>query len=404
MASRGERDATAAADEGVMVLAPLGRDAAVVSETLALVGIACVIVRSTQELVEHLRDRAHALLVTEEALDPESTRRLLQVLGEQPPWSDLPIVLLLAEDSGPPGISPHLAELTRAHNVSVLQRPTPALTLITAVQVALRARQRQYQVLDLLSRERRAREDAETATRIKDEFLANVSHELRTPLSAILIWSQMLDAGRLSGDKAARALHAIATSAQVQSRLIEDLLDVSRMLTGKLQLDVRPRSLRPIVEDAIEVVRPMADNKGVALVVQLDDDEVVLADAERVQQVFWNLLNNAMKFTPRGGVVSIALSRARDLMSVTIADSGEGITPELLPHIFERFRRGEAEGGARREGGLGLGLPIVRELVHLHGGNIDVSSPGPGRGATFVVRFPVYRVASRADRGSGRRA
>jgi signal transduction histidine kinase len=383
--------AAASTDDRVVVLAPIGRDAFVVVRTLAAAEIGCVTSPTLVDLIDRMREGAGVLLMTEEALSPAGAVELLAALSEQPSWSDVPIVLLLASDEdGARGSTPPISALTLARNVTVFQRPVPAVTIVTAVQASLRARRRQYEVRDLLASERRAREQAETAMRIKDEFLATVSHELRTPVSAILIWSQLLEAGRLSGEQAIRAIHAITTSAETQSRLIEDLLDVSRMLMGKLQLAVEPRALQPIVQGAVDVVRPTADAKGVRLDAQVGGDDLVLVDPDRVQQMFWNLLSNAVKFTPAGGVVSLRFARDRDEVTVTVADTGEGISPEFLPHVFERFRQADPKS-SRRQSGLGLGLPIVQQLVELHGGTIEAASPGRGLGATFTVRLPALR-------------
>jgi signal transduction histidine kinase len=386
-------------DDRVVVLAPIGRDAFVVARTLAVVEIGCVTSPTFIDLIDRMREGAGALLVTEEALCPGAVE-LLAALAEQPSWSDVPIVLLLAADEdGARKPTPAMSALALASNVTALHRPVPAVTIVTAVQASLRARRRQYEVRDLLASERRAREQAEAATRVKDEFLATVSHELRTPISAILIWSQLLEAGRLSGEQALHAMHAITTSAQAHSRLIEDLLDVSRMLMGKLRLAVEARALQPIVQAALDVVRPTADAKGVRLDAQLDSADLVLIDPDRGQQILWNLLSNAVKFTPAGGVVSVELARDRDEVTVTVADTGEGISPEFLPHVFERFRQADPKS-SRRQSGLGLGLPIVQQLVELHGGTIEAASPGRGLGATFTVRLPVLRLDHSSSGGT----
>jgi signal transduction histidine kinase len=374
----------------IVVLAPIGRDTVVIRRTLEPAGIACLDARDIDDVIERIRGAVDAALVTEEAFSPVGVEALLAALAEQPSWSDLPLLMLLAADRGMALDRPrYLAPLLLAPNITVLERPIPAVTLATAVQSSLRARRRQYEVRDLLARERIAREQAETATRIKDEFLASISHELRTPLSAILLWSQLLEAGRLSGERALQAMQTIVASAQAQSQLIEDLLDVSRMLRGKLRIDVQPRALRPIVQAAIEVVRPMADAKGVLLDVELAAAEyIVHIDGDRVQQIVWNLLTNGIKFTPSGGQVSLRLVSEPEHVAIVVADSGQGIGAELLPYIFEPFRQGEA-GQVRRESGVGLGLSITHQLVELHGGTTHASSAGRGQGATFTVRLPI---------------
>jgi signal transduction histidine kinase len=379
----------AAADQQVVVLAPFGRDASVVESILREADLGVDIVGDLAGLLARVRAGAAAVLVTGEGLNAGGVSELSAALADQPAWSDIPVLLLLTDAEGVvPAADRHLAAMRATRNVIVLQRPLAAITLITAVQSALRARLRQYEVRDLITRERQAREQAEAATRIKDEFRATVSHELRTPLRAVLVWAKLLDAGRLTGAQARDAVHAIASGAEAQSQLIEDLLDVSRVLTGKLRLDVERQPIAPIIEAAIAVVRPMADAKGVRLEVELDPSTgPVLVDRERVQQIVWNLLSNAVKFTPPDGRVCIRLAREPGHVRVEVSDDGQGIAPDLLPHVFERFRQGDP-APTRRHGGLGLGLTIVQQLVELHGGSIDASSAGVGMGATFNVRLP----------------
>jgi signal transduction histidine kinase len=377
-------------EERVIVLAPFGRDSGVVSQTLRRGGMSALPARDMRELAEHVRAGAGAALVTQEALGAAGSSLLLTLLSEQPAWSDLPVFLLITNDPGQLRHTPdHLLALESGRNVTVIQRPLPGITLITTLQSALRARRRQYEVRDLLGRERLAREQAEAATRIKDEFLATVSHELRTPLGGILIWAQLLEAGRLTAEQAHTAVRSIVTGAEAQSRLIEDLLDVSRMLTGRLRLELLPHRIGPIVQAAVDVVRTIADAKGVELVVELTAaSETCLLDADRAQQICWNLLSNAVKFTPSGGSVSLSLTHEPAHVVLRVADTGQGISPEFLPHVFESFRQMDG-AQTRRHGGLGLGLSIVRQLAELHGGTVQAHSAGAGKGATFLLRLPV---------------
>ncbi|WP_437878827.1 ATP-binding protein [Sorangium sp. So ce513] len=241
----------------------------------------------------------------------------------------------------------------------------------------------------LFASERRARADAEEANRLKDEFLATVSHELRTPLNAILGWSHLLQAKDAAPEQRERGLQAIERNARSQARLIEDILDVSRIITGRVRLDVHPIDPGAIVGAAVESLRPTADAKGVALELAVEARDVrILGDATRLQQVFWNLVSNAVKFTPAGGVVRASVAqRGRDL-HVEINDTGQGILPDFLPFVFDRFSQADSST-TRRHGGLGLGLAIVRHLVELHGGRASARSEGEGRGATFEVVLPV---------------
>ena len=228
------------------------------------------------------------------------------------------------------------------------------------------------------------------ANRLKDEFLAVVSHELRTPLNSILGWSQILRSRKLNEAATARALETIERNAKLQKHLIEDLLDVSRVIQGKLSLTVSPTNLVPIIEAAIETVRVAADAKAVQLQSLLDDSVgLVNGDADRLQQVAWNLLSNAIKFTPEAGCVQIQLTRVADRVQITVSDTGIGINAEFLPFVFDRFRQ-QNSSTTRTYGGLGLGLAVVRHLVELHGGTVDVESPGEGQGTTFTVQLPLF--------------
>ncbi len=264
------------------------------------------------------------------------------------------------------------------------------------------------------------------ASRLRDEFLATISHELRTPLNAILGWATLLKGGRLGPGKMSEAIEIIERNSRAQVRLVDDLLDVSRVITGKLQLDVRPVAVLPLVQTVLESLRPTFEAKEIRLETdwkQIDGGAVtnghgasrgagapfrdmagdmVNGDPDRLQQVIWNLLSNAVKFTPPTGSVRVTLARAATHLELRVADSGLGIKPEFLPHVFERFRQADSTT-TRRHSGLGLGLAIVRHLVELHGGTVEVESEGEGHGATFIVRLPVRAVRDRrARRSTGR--
>jgi signal transduction histidine kinase/DNA-binding response OmpR family regulator len=241
----------------------------------------------------------------------------------------------------------------------------------------------------LLVRERAARAEAEAANRAKDEFLATLSHELRTPLTSILGWAHLLRSGGLPKGTSAGALETIERNARAQSQLIDDLLDVSRIITGKLRLDTRPVEIAAVIEAAVNSVRPAAHSKNIQLRLELDATPApLLGDPDRLQQIAWNLLSNAVKFTPGGGHVHVRLRRINSHLEFRVEDTGQGIAPEFLPHVFDRFR--QADGTTTRShGGLGLGLAIARHLVELHGGAIRAESPGEGLGTTFTVNLPV---------------
>jgi CheY-like chemotaxis protein/nitrogen-specific signal transduction histidine kinase len=241
----------------------------------------------------------------------------------------------------------------------------------------------------LLETERNARAEAERASQMKDEFLATLSHELRTPLNAILGWSQILANETKNSPDLTEGLRTIERNARAQTQIIEDLLDMSRIISGKVRLDVQRIDLATVVHGAIETSRPAAEAKGIRLHAVLDPlAGTVYGDPNRLQQVMWNLLSNAIKFTPKDGRVQVVLERASLHVEVSVIDTGEGIKAEFLPHVFDRFRQADAST-TRRHGGLGLGLAIVKQLVELHGGDIRVKSPGPGMGATFTVSLPL---------------
>jgi signal transduction histidine kinase len=239
-----------------------------------------------------------------------------------------------------------------------------------------------------LFNEKQAREDAESANRLKDEFLATVSHELRTPLNAILGWTELLQIGGLNGEESSRGLKTIERNARIQSQLIEDLLDVSKIIAGKLQLNVAQVDVIAIIEAAMEGVRGAAENKEIRLDSVVDPRAgPVAGDPTRIRQILWNLLSNAIKFTPKGGRVSIQLKRKNSHVEMVVSDNGAGIRREFLPFLFDHFRQADSSP-SRVYGGLGLGLAIVRHLVELHGGTVRAESAGEGQGATFTVCLP----------------
>ncbi|HEV8253987.1 MAG TPA: PAS domain S-box protein [Vicinamibacteria bacterium] len=258
-----------------------------------------------------------------------------------------------------------------------------------------RRRQAEEQRVELI-RSQAARIEAEKSSRMKDEFLAILSHELRTPLNAILGWAHLLRAGNLAPDQAARALETIERNTEVQAQIVTDILDVSRITSGKLRLN--PRKIEPaqFVRSAIETTRPAADAKGLDVAVQVGEGiSAVWGDPDRLQQVAWNLLSNAVKFTPRGGRIEVRLGAAGSYVELVVSDTGQGISREFLPHVFESFRQADSSS-ARSHGGLGLGLAIVKQLVELHGGRVEAASQGEGQGSTFRVLLPVAPIVSQS--------
>ena len=246
--------------------------------------------------------------------------------------------------------------------------------------------------IQLLKRERQAREEAEAANRIKDEFLATLSHELRTPLNAIVGWMQLLQSGKMSPSQIDKALDVIDRNARAQNKLIEDLLDVSHIVRGTLKLDLEPVNLVEIIKASLDTVSPGIKAKNLQVITEFDAEVVIVnGDEKRLQQVFWNLSINALKFTPENGRITINLTVQERSVSVEIKDTGRGIAPEVLPYVFDRFRQAETKSSTRTKGGLGLGLSIVHHIVVAHGGDVIADSPGVDRGAIFTVKLPLLQ-------------
>ena len=261
------------------------------------------------------------------------------------------------------------------------------LLIARAVRLQIDELSRYYESLLRTADEQSQR--AEAANRVKDEFLATLSHELRTPLNAVLGWSRLLASGRLTAVQTTRAVEAIERAGWAQSRLIEDLLDISRIVTGRLQIAARPAVVQPLVESAVDALRPAADAKRLDVDVMLDPAiGPIEVDPDRLRQVVWNLVSNAVKFTPSGGRITVSLTTERDQLRLDVTDTGIGLTPQAAAHLFERFRQGDSSS-TRQYGGLGLGLGIVRHIVELHGGTVRAYSGGEERGATFTVCIPL---------------
>jgi signal transduction histidine kinase/CheY-like chemotaxis protein len=381
-------------DLRVLIYAPIGRDAELTHALLQKVGIASEIMISVRHLCESLVVGAGAVLLTEEALSDPEIARLAEVLESQPPWSDVSILLFAGDDRTAATLQT-LRTLEVLRNVTLLDRPLRVAAVISTIQAALRGRRRQYELRDVLVALHTARTEAETANRLKDEFLATLSHELRTPLNAILGWVSMLRRSQVAAPQVPRVLEIVERNAQSQAQLVADVLDVSRMITGRIRLQLEPVAAAAIANEAIDTVRPSADAKGVELRVDLRADQAcVNADAQRLNQVFWNLLSNAVKFTPSGGRVTVGLREEAAELVFEVADTGIGLSPQFLPHAFDRFRQGD-QTFTRAHGGLGLGLAIVKHLVEMHGGQVSAASEGLGKGAVFSVRLPVAAIAAR---------
>jgi signal transduction histidine kinase/DNA-binding response OmpR family regulator len=520
-------------DKRILLVAPTARDGEITRSLLAKAGLMCVVCENLNHLVKELHVGAGAVLLTEEAITREGIDELLTTVDKQPSWSDLPVVMMMRKGDQSPVATGVLRSL---RNVTLLERPAPTLSVVSAVQAAVRGRERQYQMRDqfesirkgevrsrelqeqleiavdaselgtfhcdmpldkivwnarckahfwlppeaeidfdlfysilhpddrertreaiaacvyggkvydieyrtvspqgevrwvratgrtyykegkpvrfdgttqditdrkrvdeerkqLLDIERAARLEAERTSRMKDEFLATLSHELRTPLNAILGWTQLLKRDQQDPEMLSEAISVIERNVRVQTQLIEDLLDMSRIISGNVRLDVQRVELSEIINAAMEGVKPTAETKGVRLEKVIDRlVGPVSGDPARLQQVLWNLLTNAIRFTPKGGKVRVLAEVMQSHVEISVADTGEGISPDFLPHLFERFS--QADGSAKRKHrGLGLGLSIVKNLVEMHGGTVRANSRGEGQGATFIIQLPL-RVAKSSE-------
>jgi signal transduction histidine kinase len=377
----------------VLIFAPIGRDADLTRDLLQRASIACDVCRSIAALVETFNSAGgSALLLTEEALDEREFPALMTTLEQQPPWSDVP-VLLFAGAPGSDMTVRAIRSIETLRNVTLLERPIRLAAVFSTVRAALRSRTRQYEVRDLLVALHRARAEAESANRLKDEFLATLSHELRTPLNAILGWTSMLTRGQIDASRLPRVFQVLDRNAQSQAQLIADVLDVSRIITGKLVLQPTVVDVCDIVARATDAVRPAAIAKNIRLTLQDPVEGIVRGDPERLQQIFWNLLSNAVKFTPPAGCVHVDITADSGTITVAVVDSGVGIPAEFAPFVFDRFRQAD-QTTTRAYGGLGLGLSIVKHLTELHGGTVSASSAGRGQGARFEVRLPAIEATA----------
>ena len=320
---------------------------------------------------------------------------LLRALRADDKTRTIPVILLSAragEESRVEGMG--------AGANDYLIKPFSARELMARVEAHLNLqrvrRESEAAVLQLMAAEQKARASAEIANRVKDDFLAMLSHELRTPLNAIFGWTHLLKKGKLNEADRARGIDVIQRNAEAQRAIIDELLDISRIVTGKLQLDPKPIELISLIEAAIDAVRPAAEAKSIQISVATDHSVgLVLGEAVRLQQVVWNLLSNAVKFTPSQGRVEVGLKVVEQQVEIIVRDSGEGIAAEFLPYIFERFRQADTSA-KRTHGGLGLGLSIVNSLVAMHGGHVRAESEGKGKGATFIVTLPLFTESLRA--------
>jgi signal transduction histidine kinase/ActR/RegA family two-component response regulator len=379
-------------DHRVVIVAPIGRDAELIAAALAPVGIAVTACANIDPVLAEVSRGAAGVMVTEETLDAHGLDGLTAIVQGQPPWSDLPIVVLTSADHAGRPANGLVRRLAPLGNITFLERPVRRMTLVSTVLAALRARRRQYEVRDhLVERERAAAEVRERAehterlNRAKDEFLAMLGHELRNPIGAIAAAVRVLElAGRHDGP-VRTAFDVIDRQTTHLGRLVNDLLDVSRVTTGRIVLDRRPLDLGGLVA---RCVRTLGAAAGDASRLTVTTDAVwVVGDETRLEQIVSNLVVNALKYTPAQGRIDVSLGAAEGGAVLRVSDTGLGIPAEVLPRIFELFFQVD-HALERAKGGLGIGLTLVRRLVELHGGTVDVTSAGVGHGSTFTVRVP----------------
>ena len=372
-------------DELVLVLAPTGRDGPLACNVLhERAGLATLACADVADLCRQIARGAGAVIMTEEAVDLWSARRLIDTLAAQLPWSDLPVIIFASaqEQMSNGGNGVPLAVLRQRGNVTVLDRPLRIVTLVTTVQAALRARRRQYEVRDLLAETR-------NAVRQRDEFLAMLGHELRNPLATISNAMSVLDAasppdGLLENEQR----DIIRRQTDHLARLVDDLLDVSRITSGKIALQRRPTDLCELAHRAAKAIDGAARKQRHDVIVSTHCEPVYIdADPIRMEQVVNNLLTNAIKYTPAGGQITVTVAPDDGHATLRVRDNGMGITPELLPRVFDLFTQAE-RALDRSQGGLGIGLTLVRALVEMHDGQVTVQSDGPGRGSEFVITLP----------------
>jgi signal transduction histidine kinase/ActR/RegA family two-component response regulator len=393
------------ADERVLMLAPTGRDAELMCGVLHDAGVKCRVCADMRELCVSMEEGASALIIAEEALVDAAYRDLTAVLVQQPPWSEPPILLLSERGADSPIITEALENLG---NVTVLERPTRVPTLVSAVHSALRSRNRQYQIRSYIAERERYAEALRAADQRKDVFLATLAHELRNPLAPMRTALEIMRIVPPSESAYEQARSVLDRQLKQMTRLIDDLLDLSRISHGKLELKREQVDLRAVFDSAVEITRPVLEAQGHELQIELPAETVYLdADPTRLSQVFSNLLNNAAKYTDRGGTIRLSARRDGDHVVVRIRDNGVGIAREDLQRVFEMFTQ-VGRSMEQSRGGLGVGLALSQWLVRLHGGTIEAHSEGVGHGSEFTVRLPVavglsHVHASAEDRMQGSR-
>jgi signal transduction histidine kinase len=382
-----------ALDMRVLLVAPTRRDAEVTCAMLEKAGIAGEVFNDVPRLAEAVASGVGAIMLTDAALAAPGMGELFAALDEQPPWSDVPVILLTPDRQHSRATAHALEAFT---NVTLVERPASARSMLSAVMAALRARRRQYEMRDQMAELRLAEQALREADQRKDEFLATLAHELRNPLAPIRTGLELLERVPGDGPQAVRVRAMMQRQVNLLIKLIDDLLDVSRIATGKVMLHREVVDLRGVVEAALEGSEPMIGAGGHRLHVHLPAAPVgVMADPMRMAQVIGNLVNNAAKYTARGGEIAVSLAVEGDEAVVRVSDNGVGIPADMLEQVFHMFAQVDRTLD-QSQGGLGIGLSLARRLVALHGGSVVAESAGRGQGSTFTVRLPVIPIGDRA--------
>jgi signal transduction histidine kinase/CheY-like chemotaxis protein len=383
-----DRDTSADPDRRLLILAPTRRDAVIARSLLMPVGVPTEVCPNLHALVEKIEQGAAAVLVAEEWVTTSGNARLAEVIATQPTWSDLPVLVL----TRPGADSGEVTEAVRTlGNVTLLERPLRVSTLMSAVRTALRARDRQYQIRGYVADRLRSEEALRAADRRKDEFLATLGHELRNPLAPMQAGLQLLKLGHITEPRSLHALQVMERLMQHLVRLVDDLLEVSRITRGLIDIQKEPLDLAGVLRTAVETSRPLTDAAQQEVIVDLPSDTVSVAgDAVRLTQVFANLLNNASKYTERGGHIWLRTWFDAGCVVISVRDDGIGIPPSQLPTVFDMFTQVD-RSHRRAQGGLGIGLTLVRSLVEMHGGTVDARSEGINMGSEFIVKLPVVQ-------------
>jgi len=380
-----EQNAEVDHDRRVLILAPTKKDAIITQALLIPTGVPGEICDSLNDLIAEIEAGAAAILIAEELVAAGGANPLAEVIGKQPPWSDLPVLVLTRPGADSGNVDRALRTLG---NVTLLERPIRVATLISAIQTALRARDRQYQIRGHLEERVRSENALRLADQRKDEFLATLGHELRNPLAPMQAGLQLLKLGNLSDPRCVRSVEVMERLLQHLVRLVDDLLEVSRITRGLVEIRTDTIDLNAVLRTAIEASRPLIDANNHELTIDLPSEPLCVAgDQVRLEQVFANLLNNASKYTDTGGHIAVSASSVDGSVEVSVRDDGIGIPTSRLATVFDMFTQVD-RSDRRAQGGLGIGLTLVRSLVSMHGGHVEARSDGPNMGSEFIVRLP----------------